>query len=223
MAARTAFLYSSSTGGRDSGIGAEVTGSGSLQTFVLATVVHERHALGRAASVHASDEDRVVALDVRVDDDALDVRQRVVQDRQPELADPVRHAVELVEPRGREAPRDVLLLAAEEVHREAAALDDGRVALGLVRHAHENQRGIERDGRERARGQPRGPAVRVRRGDDGDAAGEVTENLTKVVWRDHDILVAGSRPPMQGGIIPCMVTPENVLTALRGVKDPQIG
>ena len=26
---------------------------------------------------------------------------------------------------------------------------------------------------------------------------------------------------MQGGIIPCMVTPENVLTALRGVKDPQ--
>src|SRR5438105_4479464 len=124
MAASTACLSSSSTGGRESGIGAGVTRSGSSETVVFAAVVHQGHAVGRAAVVHAPDEDRVVAFDVRADDDAFDVRERLVEDRQPERADPMWHAVELVEPRRREALRDLLLLASQEVHGEAAALDD---------------------------------------------------------------------------------------------------
>src|SRR5438552_14905611 len=102
----------------------------------------------------------------------------------------MRHAVELVEPGGREALRDVLLLAPEEVHGEPPALDDRRVALGLVRDANEDQRRIERDRGESAGREPGGAAIRVAGADHRDAAREVAENLTKVVWRNHQFLVA---------------------------------
>src|SRR6266851_5098795 len=114
----TACFTSSSTGGRESGTGGGVTGSGSSETVVLAAEVDQRHAIGGFTVLDATDEDGVVPLDVLVDGDALHVRQRLREDREAELAHPVRDAVELVEARGREPLRDVLLRGAQEVHRE---------------------------------------------------------------------------------------------------------
>src|SRR6202162_3893239 len=76
-AAMTAFLISSSTGGRDRGIGIADSSSG-VDAAVLAAVVQQRFEVGVAARVRGLDaahEDRVVAGRIGVDGLALELGQ----------------------------------------------------------------------------------------------------------------------------------------------------
>src|SRR2546428_336817 len=82
----------------------------SLEPFVLSTVVEQRLAICGGAGLHPPHEDGVIALDVPIDRDTLDVGEGTAQERQPERAHAVGDAVELVQPRGREAPRERLVL-----------------------------------------------------------------------------------------------------------------
>src|SRR5688572_24185152 len=138
------------------------------------------------------------------------MRQRAVEERHAERPAAPWHAVELVEARGGEASRDALVVGAEDVHGEAGAVTQCRIALGFVIDAHQDLRRVQRHGAERADRQARGAGLGVGGGEDGHAGGEVTENTTKVVRSDHRFYVSGrggsnqaraspGRPALAGG------------------------
>src|SRR5437870_1315679 len=83
-----------------------------------------------------------------------------------------------------------LLTRAQDVDREAAALAQRREALGLVVHAHQHQRRLERHRGEGAAGEAGRMLVGIGGGHDRHAGAEVTENFTKVVGTDHRPYVA---------------------------------
>src|SRR5262249_50532823 len=139
-----------------------------------------------------SDEDRVVAGRVRVNERALELRETVLEDRKPKRAWAVPGTFELQ--RGvalrREPSGDRLVIGSQEVDRESAVRVEMGIALRGVRDADEHQRRIQRDRSDRAGGEAGGPPVGVQRGDDGHAAGEVTEHTTEIVRTQHSPFVA---------------------------------
>src|SRR5258708_1116512 len=104
----------------------------------------------RGGGVEGGEEDGGGGLEGVAHGHALGLGQGALDQRHAEVAQPVRHAVELVEPRRGEALRDRLLLEVEDVDREAAALEERGVALRFVGHADQDQRRVERDRAERA-------------------------------------------------------------------------
>src|SRR6266545_1959555 len=129
-----------------------------------------------------------------VDRRALELCERVVDERQAERTQRERHAVELVvDLRGGEPARHGLLLEPQDVDGEHLAPDQRGVALRLVVHAYQDERWLERHRRERARGEPRRATVLIADSDDGDARGEMAEDTTEFVWRNHPLFVAGRR------------------------------
>src|SRR5713226_4648024 len=137
MAARTAALISSSTGGRESGTDIIAFLLCSTVTFllrsrgkpgILAAEVQER-LLARVAAavggVDLRDEDGVVAARIGVHHGALELGEGIGQDGQAERPRPVVEPGELLVPAragrgGGEPAGDRLLARAQDVHREAA-------------------------------------------------------------------------------------------------------
>src|SRR5258705_3522171 len=166
--------------------------SGPGQTIVAAAEIDQRVPSADARALDATDEDRVVALEVHVDGRALEVGERVVEERQAQRAQRERHALERVLDLGRGEPaRDAFLVMTEYVDREPLARDQGRIALRLVVDADEDERRLERDRREGARGETGRPAVAVAHGDDRHARGEMAQRMAEFVRGDHSLFVAG--------------------------------
>ena len=144
--------------------------------------------------LHAPDEDGVVALEVRAHRDALELHQRLVDERQAQRAHAERYPVELVEPGRGEPPRHHLLVAAQDVDGEPPALEERGIALRLVVHADQHEGWIEGHRAERARRETGGTPVAVAGRDDGDASGEVAERAPERVRGNHHPCVAGRSP-----------------------------
>src|SRR5687767_5617174 len=105
MAARTACLISSSTGGRERGIALTISlllGAG-RNAFIASTEVQEGLAAPHPGALHASHEDGVVALDVGAHGGAFELREGAVDERQAQVAHGEGDLVELVESGGGEA------------------------------------------------------------------------------------------------------------------------
>src|SRR5215475_2930552 len=95
----TACLISSSTGGRESGMGTEDSSSAAVDAPILAAVVEqglEPVVPPRVCRLHPPDEDGMVARRIAVNDLALELRQRVLEHGQPERALSEVHALELL-------------------------------------------------------------------------------------------------------------------------------
>ena len=71
----------------------------------------------------------MIALDVPGHRAALELRQRALDQRHAVAAQAVRHAVEFVEARRREAARDLFVTVAQEVDGEVPAVAQRRIAL----------------------------------------------------------------------------------------------
>ena len=108
-------------------------------------------------------------------DDAVDVGDRVLEDRRPRLARVPSDAGEAVAAPGSEAPADLFLVLAQDVDGEVPAVPDRRPGRRRVRHAHEHERRVERHGRERVRRHP-GRTTQPVAGDNGHTRGEVPED-----------------------------------------------
>src|SRR5262249_3951892 len=108
--------------------------------MIAAAVVQQRLAVTGVGRLDASDEDRVIPLDVGVYGLALELGQRTVDERHAEHSEPERHAVELVQARGGEATGDRLVLAVQKVDAEAAGLAQRRIALALMIDADQHER-----------------------------------------------------------------------------------
>src|SRR4029453_2033364 len=103
------------------------------QTIVATAEINQRVPGADARALDATDEDRMVALEVHVDGRALEMGECVVEERQAQRAQRERHALELVLDLGRREPaRHALLVVTEDVDRELLARDQGRIALRLV-------------------------------------------------------------------------------------------
>src|SRR5207253_9888734 len=101
----------------------------STKAAVLAAVIEQRLARSVAGVFNQSDENRVIALDVPGHRAALELRQRALDQRHAVTAQAVRHAVEFVEARRREAARDLFVTVAQEVDGEVPAVAQRRIAL----------------------------------------------------------------------------------------------
>ena len=143
----------------------------------------EAHVTTRVGCLDLTDEDRVIAGRIRVDRRALDLRQGILQDREPHDTGPIAGAFELfgAAARGREAPRDLLVVQMQDVDREAAVGLKGLIALRGVRDAHEHERGIEGDGRDRAGGETGWMSRRIPRRYHGDTGSEMTQHPAEIV------------------------------------------
>src|SRR5713226_4481523 len=134
--------------------------SGRGQVTVLATEEEERAPVAGLRVLDLADVDDVVAALDRVDDPALDVAERALENRRAQPAEPEIQARELVPARGREAPRDRLLVVGEDVEHEGLRVEDVRVGLGLAVDADQEERGRERERGDRVGREPVGlPAL----------------------------------------------------------------
>src|SRR5262249_14198808 len=107
-----------------SGIDSRLASTGrpsAREVAVAAPIEDERAVVAEDPELlHVADDDEVVAAVVLVPDRAVDVRQRVVQDRRPTGRASPADAAEPVGALRREHPADVLLVLVEDVHREFA-------------------------------------------------------------------------------------------------------
>src|SRR6202008_4019528 len=84
------------------------------QPVVATAKVDERMADAHSRPLDSSDEDRVVTLEMNIDGRALEMRERVLEQRQAQLAQRERHSLELVlDLRGGEPARDRLLVVGQ--------------------------------------------------------------------------------------------------------------
>src|SRR5262245_40110642 len=199
-AARTARRISSSTGGRDKGtdvtrrpaIRGRRSHVGPVQAAVATPVVQQGMTVSRACALHSPHENGVISRLMHADGGALEVGVGLLDDGHLVLGDQILDALELVlDARGGEAARQLLLVGVQDVDGEVPRVAEGGEALGLVVHTDQDERRIEGDRGERARRQAGGPALGVERGHHGDARGEMAENVSKFVWRNHRSYVAG--------------------------------
>src|SRR5215813_2812880 len=195
----TACLTSSSTGGRDSGMGMGVLLLAGVDAAILAAVVEqglEPVVAPGFRGLHAPHEDRVVARRITMDDLALELGQRVLEHGKPERTLPEVHALELLRGMltglGGEAGRYRLVVTGEDIDREVLGRGKGRVAVSVMGDAHQDEGGLERDGGEGASGESGRPAGTVRGGDNGNVRAEVTEDSPEIVGRNHSSLVTVS-------------------------------
>ena len=130
-----------------------------------------------------TDEDGVITGRIRVDRRALDLRQSILQDRQPHDTGPITGALELVGTarRRREAPCDLLMVQMQDVDREATVSLKRLVALRGVCHAHEHERRIEGDRSDRAGSETGGLARRIPGRYHGDTGSEVTKHPAEIL------------------------------------------
>ena len=130
-----------------------------------------------------TDEDGVITGRIRVDRRALDLRQGILQDRQPHDTGPIAGAFELLgtASRRREATGDLLVIQMQDVDRKSTVSLEGRITLRRVRHAHEHKRRIEGDRSDRAGGETGGLARRIPRRYHGDTGSEVTKHPAEIV------------------------------------------
>ena len=150
------------------------------------SVVQQRLQAQIAAAVGSldlTDEDRVIARRIRVNGGALDLREGILQDRQPHDALPVAGALEFLGAgcRGREATGDLLVIQMQDVDREATVSQKGLIALRRVSDADQHQWGIEGHGRDGAGRETGRLACRIPRRDHGDAGSEVTQHAAEIV------------------------------------------
>src|SRR5712692_8136004 len=192
----TAALTSSSTGGRESGMGMKNASSG-VDATVLAAIVEQRLEAGILAAVGGLDpahEDGVIPARIGVDGGALELGQGIFEHGDAERAHAIAYPFELfrgVRDRfGREARRDGLLILVQDVDDEAGPLGQGPVALRVVGDADEDQGRVEGHRREGAGREADGPTFLVHRGDDGHARAEVTEDTPEFVGSNHPIFVS---------------------------------
>src|SRR6266542_1023854 len=195
----TACLISSSTGGRESGMAMRCSSS-AIDTAVLAAVVQERLETRVATGfrgLHAAHEDRVVSGRVAMHDLAFELGQRVLEHGQPEGALTEIDALELLGwmlgGLGGEARRHGLVMPGQDIDGEMTGFGQGRVAVGVVGNADQNERWTEGHGGEGAGREAGGPALAVRGGDDGHARAEVAEDPPEIVGRNHSPFVPVSR------------------------------
>src|SRR5262245_19394719 len=78
-----------------------------------------------------------------------------------------------------EITRQRLLFGAQNVAGEYAILLNGLAATRAAGYAHQHERGVERDGRKCARGQPVGVLDALGR-DDGDTGGKTPQGITEL-------------------------------------------
>src|SRR5712691_12608399 len=124
----TAALTSSSTGGRESGMGMKNASSG-VDATVLAAIVEQRLEAGIPAAVgrlHAAHEDGVIPARIGVDGGALELGQGIFEHRHAERAHAIAYPFELIRGvrsrLGREARRDDLLILVQDIDGEACSL-----------------------------------------------------------------------------------------------------
>ena len=150
---------------------------------LAAEVGQRRLALARARVDDLGQEHTVRAARDMLDHTALELRQRVAQQRDAVLAVGDVQPRELVRgPRG-EVPRQGPLVLREDVHREVPSLLDRAPGGGLAVEADEQHRWLERQRRHRAGGGAEALSA-VRDGDHSHSAGEVTDRVAERVGRD---------------------------------------
>jgi len=157
-----------------------------MEAVKLSSVVQQRLEAQIAAGIGGldlADEDRVIARRIRVDSGALDLRERILQDREPHDALPIARALEFLGPagRGREAAGDLLVIEMQDVDREAPVSEKGLIALCRVSDADQDQRRIEGHGRDGAGGETGWLTRAIPRGDHGDAGGEMPQHPSEIV------------------------------------------
>src|SRR5581483_10191663 len=135
--------------------------------------------------LHLADVDHVVAALVGLDDPALDVRERPLQDERSTAAGATGDARELLAARLREPRREVLLVLGEDVHHELLRVEEVREGLRLLVDADEEERRRERERGDGVRREPVAVALRVARRDDRDAGREQSHHAPQLSRLEH--------------------------------------
>ncbi len=147
---------------------------------------HERRPIETLEPLDPADQDQVIARLMHRFATALETRGDIGQQRSAAVPWPPPDAGEFLSPGPGESVRDVDLLGGQHIDGEVTCCEEDRQALGGASNRPENQRGVERDRRERVGGQAASTALRAR-SDDRHAGCEMAER-------------APERPRVGGGI-----------------------
>ena len=132
-----------------------------------------------------ADEQHVIPRGVQRMMPAFQPRNTALDQWRRRMAEPEAHAGEAIGVRARESPRELDLIMRENVHRIALGAFEGHQAARAHAQAPGDERWIERNGVERARGESDERIVVPARRDDRDACRELGERVAELLFEGN--------------------------------------
>jgi len=146
---------------------------------ILAFEKQQRLFPGSGGAHDFSDDDRVIAAVVGLDQLALDVGHDSLETSGAIVAFTPFETGKFFHPFGGKAARDFLLVFAQKIHRKDSRLIKARVALCRLIHADQNERWIEGQGHKSVGRETKMGARFVFGGNNSDASGEMAHDPAK--------------------------------------------